>query len=286
MILTLRHNCRLRFFAAATIMTAPVAAAAQVSPPITPLRDNSFLIEEAYNQERGVVQHISVLAFDGSASRWNYGFTQEWPLGGERHQLSYTIPLHAADEAGSAAPRLGDIGVNYRLQLGSAAGSVAAAPRASLILPTSRKVAGAASPRGGFEVALPLSLTVGDQLVTHGNASAAFFRQKPSTGSERTTRSHSLGMSVVWLVAPRFNLLVESVARMEQTLEAGGAKGIERSWVISPGARMGFDFASGLQIVPGIAFPIGLAHNAGENDVLLYLSFEHPFGRPAADRDS
>jgi len=29
--------------------------------------------------------------------------------------------------------------------------------------------------------------------------------------------------------------------------------------------------------VPGIAFPIGVGPSAGDDAVLLYLSFEHPF---------
>ena len=51
--------------------TAAVAAAALLAgldardlraADLAPLEDNSFLIEEAYNQERGVVQHISNFA--------------------------------------------------------------------------------------------------------------------------------------------------------------------------------------------------------------------------------
>ena len=55
------------------------------------IQDNSFLIEEAYNQEAGVVQHISAFSrAEGGA--WLYTFTQEWPLGGIDHQR----PLLAA----------------------------------------------------------------------------------------------------------------------------------------------------------------------------------------------
>ncbi|HZK78257.1 MAG TPA: hypothetical protein VFC35_05065 [Gemmatimonadaceae bacterium] len=52
---------------------------------------------------------------------------------------------------------------------------------------------------------------------------------------------------------------------------------------ISPGVRAAFNFASGLQIVPGIAFPIGVGPSSGERGAFIYLSFEHPFndqGRP------
>ena len=36
-----------------------------------------------------------------------------------------------------------------------------------------------------------------------------------------------------------------------------------------------YDFVSGLQIVPGVAFPVGFRANDGQRGVFLYLSFEH-----------
>ena len=55
------------------------------------IQDNSFLVEEAYNQNFGVVQHISSFTRFWDSKDWNYSFTQEWPVpGNERHQLSYT----------------------------------------------------------------------------------------------------------------------------------------------------------------------------------------------------
>ena len=60
------------------------------------IQDNSFLVEEAYNQNFGVVQHISSFTRSFESKDWNYTFTQEWPVPGERHQLSYTlVALHA-----------------------------------------------------------------------------------------------------------------------------------------------------------------------------------------------
>jgi hypothetical protein len=47
---------------------------------------------------------------------------------------------------------------------------------------------------------------------------------------------------------------------------------------ISPGIRWAYDRPSGLQVVPGVAFPIGIGHNH-DTQVLLYLSLEHPFRR-------
>jgi len=41
--------------------------------------------------------------------------------------------------------------------------------------------------------------------------------------------------------------------------------------------RWSYDFDWGLQIVPGVAFPMGVGPSRHEKSVFLYLSFEHPF---------
>jgi hypothetical protein len=52
--------------------------------------DNSFLVEEAFNQEAGVFQNIFtwVLSRHGA---WAGNFTQEWPLPNTRHQFSSVV---------------------------------------------------------------------------------------------------------------------------------------------------------------------------------------------------
>lgn len=58
------------------------------------IQDNSFLVEEAYNQEAGVVQHIFNLGYGvdrlhGPDDReWAFSFTQEWPVFSQTHQFS------------------------------------------------------------------------------------------------------------------------------------------------------------------------------------------------------
>ena len=46
---------------------------------------------------------------------------------------------------------------------------------------------------------------------------------------------------------------------------------------LNPGVRWSYNFKNGLQIVPGIAMPIGVGRSSGEKSLFLYLSFEHPF---------
>jgi len=47
--------------------------------------------------------------------------------------------------------------------------------------------------------------------------------------------------------------------------------------LLSPGIRWAYTFKNGLQIVPGVAVPLGLGPSSGEKGVFLCLSFELPY---------
>ena len=95
------------------------------------ITDNSFLVEEAFNQEAGIFQNIVGATFVHSL--WAFNFTQEWPVTSQPHQLSFT--LSALDNGTGSG--VGDTLVNYRYQaLTEGPGRPAFSPRASLILPT------------------------------------------------------------------------------------------------------------------------------------------------------
>ena len=49
------------------------------------IEDNSFLIEEAYNQEPGVLHHISTFQRSSLTGRWLFTYTEEWPVFGQDH---------------------------------------------------------------------------------------------------------------------------------------------------------------------------------------------------------
>ncbi len=244
-------------------------------PP--PIADNSFLMEEAYNQERGVVQHISVFQLFRGGHSWAYTFTQEWPLFSRTHQLSFTLPIQRTENGASFATGLGDVAVNYRYQLAGTE-RLSVAPRLSLLLPTGRARSDLGSGALGVQVNLPVSAVVARKVVTHWNAGATVTpsAQNP-VGDEATTRSYNLGASAVWLARPTFNFLIEVVWTRDEAVTGPGRTAASDDLSISPGIRWAHNFSSGLQIVPGIAFPIGVGPSAGDDALLLYLSFEHPF---------
>jgi hypothetical protein len=241
------------------------------------IQDNSFLIEEAYNQERGVVQHIG--AFErASGGGWEFAFTQEWPLGGIRHQLSYTIPVQRGGATGTG---LGDVALNYRYQLvGNPEAITLIAPRFTVLLPTGNEGMERGSGGLGFQANIPISFVVAPRLVTHWNAGAAVTPSaRNPLGQSATTTHLNLGASAVWLLRPSFNVLVEALWLSTGVVVGNGKTARERTGYLSPGVRMAFDLPGDLQIVPGLAYTFALGRDSNEDAVFLYLSFEHPFAR-------
>jgi hypothetical protein len=241
------------------------------------IQDNSFLIEEAYNQERGVVQHIGTFE-RASGGDWKFAFTQEWPLGGVRHQLSYIVPVQRDGTTGTG---LGDVALNYRYQLvGNAEARTAVAPRLTVLLPTGSDEMERGSGGVGLQANLPVSFVVGPELVTHWNAGVTLTPSaRNPLGQSATTTNLNLGASAVWLLRPSFNLLVEALWLDTRAVVGNGRTAGERAGYLSPGMRMAFDLAGDLQIVPGLAYTFGLGPDSNEDAVFLYLSFEHPFSR-------
>lgn len=242
-----------------------------------PIQDNSFLIEEAYNQEQGVVQHISTFARDPETRAWSYTFIQEWPLLSQRHQLSYTVPVVSTGPGQGTG--LGDLALNYRYQLANGQRfGIFAAPRLSLIVPSGdeRKDRGAGG--AGVQLNLPLSIEHAAQFVTHWNAGATLTPSaKNAAGDKATTRVYTLGASAIWLPLSNLNGMLEFAWARYEAVSGPGQRATEKIFFVSPGLRAAINFASGLQIVPGFAVPIGIGPSQGEHQIVLYLSFEHPF---------
>jgi len=270
-----RSACLLCFLALAALR----ASAQRAEPPI---QDNSLLLEEAYNQEWGVVQHINTFTRSRGSGEWVYTLTQEWPVGGIRHQLSYTLPWQRLADSPDRRQGWGDVALNYRYQLvGDGDAPVAVAPRFTLLLPTGDERQARGAGAAGYQVGLPVSFVVAKRGIAHSNLGGTYTPRARGLAGERADLvAYNLGQSFIWLLRPRFNLLVELAYTRGQAVVAPGRTAADDSFFLNPGIRWAYNFPSGLQIVPGIAVPIGLGPSAGERSIFLYLSFEHPFRRP------
>lgn len=265
------------------VSSSSAPAAAQKHATVQPgIADNSFLMEEAYNQEYGVVQHISSFSRNWQTREWIYSFTQEWPLNpAPRHQLSYTIlALHSGDFPGSGGG-IGDVLLNYRYQaLGDAEAKIAFSPRVSLLIPSGNSRRGRSAGGSGVQVNLPFSFRLGERLVAHSNAGTTLVpRAKDSLGNKAASYSYNLGQSFIWLMNPRLNLMLETVFNSTEVVIGANQTRRENGVTMNPGFRWAHNFSNGLQIVPGISFPVEAGPSGrGTWGILLYLSFEHPFG--------
>jgi len=266
-------------------LTQASLVAAQRERPIDVIEDNSFLIEEAYNQEPGVVQHIFTAHYNNDSRRrgWEFSFTQEWPIVSQNHQFSYTIPSYHLVENGDRQNGVGDVLLSYRYQLlEEDENKFAFAPRFSLILPSGSRKRGTGDGVVGYEWQLPFSKKVTGQLALHANLGLTYLpnaRAPLGNGgglsSKHSLVSYKLAGSAVYAVFSRLHLMMEWLGDFEESIDDDGKP--ERSFkpVLSPGLRAAIVDQPMLQIVAGAAAPIGLKRRAENYGGFLYLSIEH-----------
>lgn len=244
------------------------------------IQDNSFLVEEAYNQEFGIVQHIQTFQRLWNSKDWVYTFTQEWPVDPwPRNQLSYTIAAVHSGQFPESNGGIGDIALHYRYQLvGSGESRLAFAPRISALLPTGNSRLGRGLGGAGVQTMMPFSWVLSSKLVTHWNLGATYVSTaKNAAGDRASTFGYNFGQSFIWLARPNFNALLETVVSRSQTVTAPNRTEWGTTVLLNPGVRWAYNFKNGLQIVPGVAVPIGVGPSSGERGIFLYLSLEHPY---------
>jgi DtxR family transcriptional regulator, Mn-dependent transcriptional regulator len=266
--------------------TSDAEQAAQATGSDRPFEivDNSFLVEEAFNQEPGIFQNIfGVLRT--RTREWAGTFTQEWPVPGVRHQLSYTLVI----DADGGPPHFGDIGVNYRYQLRGAESGLALSPRVSLLLRPDGD-AGLDFGAVGLQFNLPASKQVGD-FFFHGNAGLTLYPSvessvfsaplEPQASQSVALLDPFVAGSVIFRVRPMFNLMLEGVVESTEAIVARGETDRTQSFTLSPGARFGWNIGP-QQLVLGVALPITREDAETTTSAFAYASWELPFMRRAA----
>lgn len=244
------------------------------------IQDNSFLVEEAYNQEYGVVQHIQTFQRFWKSRSWGYSYTNEWPVdAAPRHQLSYTIPV--MDLATGNGSGIGDIALNYRYQLiGSGETRVAFSPRFTVLVPTGDYRTGQGAGAPGYQGMLPVSWVHNERFVTHWNLGATITpSQKDPLGETANTYAVTAGQSVIYNVTRRVNVFLETVWVSTENVVAAGKTERANAVFLNPAVRWAYNFKNGTQIVPGLGIPVGVGPSQGEWGIFAYFSVEHPFTR-------
>jgi len=133
----------------------------------------------------------------------------------------------------------------------------------------------------GYQVSLPFSFLLSQKVVTHYNLGVTYIPgSKNADGSKSDIIIYNYGLSIIILLHTNFNFMFETVGYTTLTKEKNANTQISNTLLISPGFRYAINFKSGLQIVPGIAAPIGFISSKGDFYVFAYLSFEHPVWKP------
>jgi DtxR family transcriptional regulator, Mn-dependent transcriptional regulator len=258
--------------AAALLLLAWAAPAAAQSATPFEIADNSYLVEEAFNQEAGVFQNIfNVRATEGGD--WEASFTQEWPVFSQTHQFSYTLPYAAV----SGESGIGDVLLNYRWQAAmESEGVPALSPRVSLILPSGSTADGLGNGGIGWQVNVPASKQFGD-LYVHANAG---FTWLPNAGDEVVEASlltpHA-AISGILRVRPMLHLMLEGVVEWEESIDALATRR-DTIVTISPGFRAGWN-SGDAQSIWGVAIPVEIVDGGAGAGVFGYFSYELPFVR-------
>jgi hypothetical protein len=244
------------------------------------IEDNSYFIEEAYNQEDRVVQHISNGYYTFGPSRdLMYTFTQEWPVFSQKHQLSYTIGYSWLNS--NAVNGFSDIMINYRYQLTGHDDFITMSPRISAIIPTGKDEKGLGNGVWGFQFNLPMSKRISNTLAFHLNAGFTILPGVKIIDIEyiehkNTNYNFNLGGSLIWLTTKNFNVMLEGLHNISRFADENNKMITANQTILSPGIRLAIN-VNKLQIVPGLAVPITIQDGGSNTGMFFYLSFEHPF---------
>jgi hypothetical protein len=266
-----------RVVALLMILVLPARAQAPAQSPAATesespfqIEDNSFFVEEAFNQEARVFQNIFGVLRQGG--QWAASFTQEWPAPNQKHQLSYTV----AFQDGASSFGAGDTLVNYRYQVWDEAdGRPAFSPRASLVLPTGSVDQGRGNGSYGLQINLPFSKRH-EAVYWHWNAGLTWRPRAevpPSVSAERASLvTPFLAGSAIYALRPMLNLMLENVLTFDSSFDGQG-KSRTTEYTLAPGVRGGWNVPNA-QIVVGAAVPITWAGGDAAAGLFLYFSYE------------
>lgn len=274
------------------ISQAPGEPAAEPSEP-EHIRDNAFLVEEAFNQEKGEIQHVFnwIQLWDSNAGGKTRDFlntyTMEIPLGSQLHQFSFTTQFFNGFESPSGGPTtstggVGDTFLNYRYQLLSNDDFLWCATRVTVIVPTGDERFGVGTGKTGYQFNLPIS-RYGERFDFHFNFGYTFVPSVPAQipavfpPIEHDLHGYNFGASVFWKPQVNLNFFVEALGLQFHEIDAAGARDNITQVFINPGVRYAVCQFDEVEWVLGVSAPVGVTPETPEFGVFAYMSVEHLF---------
>jgi hypothetical protein len=240
------------------------------------LQSNDFLVDTPYLQDDDELQHTVTLTREGRR-RWSSTFSEEIPLGSDKHQLTVTLPSRFFKTSSDRSVGIGDLQIQYNYGLlGSSASRFAVSPGVSITIPTgsARKATGSGAVSLGF--GLPVGIMLSDRWGLNTSAELSFTKKARNREGERANISDfELGQSLVWFAKPKLNFLIEAVWERSKAVAGDNLTETENEAFVSPGVRWAHTFKNGTILSPGVAFPLGIGPSRGDNQIFFQLSFEH-----------
>jgi hypothetical protein len=272
------------------------------------IRDNAFLVEEASNQEPGVVQHIFnwVHSWDrtpgGHTRDLVFAYTMELPLGSQTHQFSFVTQLLSSFEKPLDGPAdhqggVGDTFLNYRYQLLADDAFLWCAPRFSLIVPTGDDRFGLGTGQLGYQFNLPVS-KYGEDFDFHFNAGLTFTPNvsaalpalprppvpgepaepsAPRFSPRHDLHGYNLGGSIFWKPKTNLHFFCEFLALWSDEINDSGFRESNSQVFANPGVRYAICQLEDVEWVVGVSVPVGLTRDTPDIGVFFYMSVEHTF---------
>jgi hypothetical protein len=242
------------------------------------LQSNGFLVETAYLQEEGELQHNFTFSRTNRRN-WSMVVNEEIPLGSEKHQLSFSVPAQLAGNAAAPGRGFGDskIGYSYGL-IGNSASRFSISPGVGLSVPTGRSGTQLGAGAPGVSFIVPVGVMLTGRFASNSSFEITYTRSaKNSERQLADTLGYEMGQSLVWFAKPKLNFLIEAVWERSQTVVGPGLRENEYDLLLSPGVRWAYVLKNGLIISPGVAVPVGIGPSRGEKGAFFYISFEHRF---------
>lgn len=251
------------------------------------IEDNSMLIEEAFNQEKAIIQHISNWVFsDLKGGDLTYAYTQEIPMIEDKFQFSFTLNYNAFNQAvpGHNKSGLGDLLLNFRPMLMDKTDWAIVIPRFTIIVPTGSAQGGMGDGAWGTQFNMAVTKRLNSKLTTHWNAGftqlfgkeiySFDFNGDQYLATRKNETAYNVGLSGIYIVGDALNLMLEYVSSFDNSLQVTGTYERSVSTIINPGFRTAFSIGK-VQIVPGLGLPLyytdGKFTNTGG---FIYLSIE------------
>jgi hypothetical protein len=248
--------------------------------------DNSFLLNEAFTQEKGIMQFISTIYHDNLHDKnFSCTFTHEIPLNHHRHQVSYSLRYNFMQPQATSQDNdgWGDTDIGYAYMLSGKEAWIMVVPQLTIIIPTGDPSRDLGYGGLGGRLALTITKRLSRKLVSHYNASYTIVhkadRYNEISGEkvkafEKTLHDQDLAGSIIWYPVRKVNIMLEYISSFRSQISTSGTISKIQESVVNPGFRLALDLKT-LQIIPGLSVPIAFSNDyQRQTGVFVYLSIE------------